>query len=89
MLPEVVGGVAQKEDNGQTASIVKSGDSIKIRDSREVRRNGYDIPDVKAVRSALEFKLRGNINWSTNGDEWTVLHPNKDFDFSLYKPSGW
>jgi hypothetical protein len=89
LLPEVIGGVAQKGDNGQTASIVKSGDSIKIRDSRDIRRNGYDIPDAKAVRSALEFKLGGNINWETNGDNWTVLKGNTDFDFSLYKPDRW
>jgi hypothetical protein len=88
LLPEVIGGVAQKESNGQTASIVKT-DNIKIKDNREVRRNAYDIPDAKAVRSALEFKLGGKINWSVNGDDWTVLRANKDFDFSLYKPNGW
>lgn len=84
LLPLVVDGVAQKEDHNHIATIVAV-DNIKIRDSRDIRRNGYDIPDLKAVRSALEFKLGGKINWSSASDEWTVLKGNTDFDFSLYK----
>ena len=85
LLPSVVDGVAQKLDQNHFASIVVV-DNIKIKDSRDVRRNGYDIPDLKTVRSALEFKLGGKINWSSASDEWTVLRGNTDFDFSLYKP---
>ena len=84
LLPLVVDGVAQKEDHNHIATIVAV-DNIKIRDSRDIRRNGYDIPDLKAIRSALEFKLGGKINWSSASDEWTVLKGNTDFDFSLYK----
>jgi uncharacterized protein DUF5906 len=61
-------------------------DNIKIRDSRDVRRDGYDIPDLITFRKLLEAKMGGKCKWSNNDNEWTVLKPNTDFDFSLYRP---
>jgi Family of unknown function (DUF5906) len=60
---------------------------IKIRDSRDVRRNGYRIPDLITCRKLLETKLGGSIKWNdaNDNDVWTCLRGNTDFDFSLYK----
>jgi hypothetical protein len=61
-------------------------ENIKIKDSRDVRRNGYIVPPLVDIRRSLETKLGGNVLWSTEDGEWSVLKGNTDFDFSLYKP---
>jgi hypothetical protein len=61
-------------------------DNIKIKDSREVRRDGYEIPDNKSCRKMIETMLGGKCKWTTPDGHWTVLKGNTDFDFSLYKP---
>jgi hypothetical protein len=61
-------------------------ENIKIRDSRDNRRNGYEVPLCPDVRRSLESKLGGKVQWSTEDGQWSVLRGNTDFDFSLYKP---
>jgi hypothetical protein len=62
-------------------------DNIKIKDSRDIRRNGYEIPNLEDCRRMLETNLGGKIKWSNNDDAgWICLKGNNDFDFSLYKP---
>jgi Family of unknown function (DUF5906) len=87
LLPLVVDGQELKEKNGNTATVVNV-NNIKIADSRDVRRDGYEFPDGETIRMALEFKLGGKIRWSNDGGSWVVLRGNTDFDFSLYKPDG-
>jgi hypothetical protein len=87
LLPMIINGSEQRTGNNIVSMIIT--DNIKIRDSRDVRRNGCEIPNVNDVRRALEYKLGGKINWSTPDDneDWVVLRANTDFDFSLYKPN--
>jgi Family of unknown function (DUF5906) len=61
---------------------------IKIRDSRDIRRNGYKIPDLVDCRRMLEANIGGKIRWHDGGEEWICLKGNTDFDFSMYKPGG-
>lgn len=86
LLPLIIGGEKQRNEKGLVLSEAKK-DNVKLKDSRDVRRDGYIIPNLKRCRELLEFKLGGKINWSTDVDKWTVLKGNTDFDFSLYKPN--
>jgi hypothetical protein len=61
-------------------------DNIKLKDSRDVRRNGYECPEPDVVRKSMEARVGGKIKWSTPIGQWSVLRGNTDFDFSLYKP---
>jgi hypothetical protein len=98
LLPTVVNGIEQKAQKGRRVNTVVKTDNIKIRDSRQVRRDGYEIPDFGIVRSCLEFRLGGSKVWGTvdgiDYDEeskemkrcWRVLRPNTEFEFDAYKP---
>lgn len=79
-------------------TVVKTKD-IKVRDGHQIRRDGYEIPDFKTIRSCLEFRLGGKKVWGVDSDGidyddenkemeqcWRVLRENSSFDFDLYKP---
>jgi hypothetical protein len=84
LLPLVVDGIEQK--SGNRILTILGTENLKIRDSRDTRRNGYDWPSNTDIRRLLEFKLGGKCNWSIEDGNWEVLRGNTDFDFSLYKP---
>lgn len=62
-------------------------ENIKIRDSRDIRRDGYDIPNNKECRELVDKVLGGKCKWSSIDGDWVVLNGNTDFDFTGYKPS--
>jgi Family of unknown function (DUF5906) len=99
MLPVVVDGIEQKAEKGRRVRTVVKTENIKIRDNRQVRRDGYEIPNFKIVRECLEFRLGGKKVWVVDGDEvdhddqnkemerrWRVLRENSQFEFEMYKP---
>lgn len=86
LLPAVVNGEEVKNEKGLTLSDANTKD-LKIRDSRNQRRDGYNIPDLPTCRRLLERKLGGKIAWSTDDGPWTVLRGNTEFDFKSYEQS--
>jgi hypothetical protein len=98
LLPVIVNGVEEKTEKGRRIKTVVKTDNIKIRDSRQVRRDGYEIPDFRIIRSCLEFRLGGAKIWAIDNDgvdydnenkeitrRWRVLRENSNYDFSLHK----
>jgi Family of unknown function (DUF5906) len=60
-------------------------DNIKIKDSRDIRRDGYEIPENEVCRKAFESKIGGKKKWSTGEGSWTIITSNIAFDFLAYK----
>ena len=87
LLPTVVNGVEERNEKGRGTRTIVLTENIKIRDNRDIRRDGYEIPACEACRILLEFKLGGKKKWNSEVGTWTVLRANTDFDFSLYKPA--
>jgi Family of unknown function (DUF5906) len=86
MLPLVVNEVEQENQRGRRAQTAVLTDNIKVRDGRNVRRDGYEIPNCDECRALMDFRLGGKKVWGSDSGPWTVLKKNADFDFPTYKP---
>jgi hypothetical protein len=85
LLPLVIDGVEQKNEQGLTKTVIRN-NGVKIRDSHDVRRDGYELPNCDDSRALMEFKLGGKKVWGAESGDWTILRLNRGFDFSSYKP---
>jgi hypothetical protein len=64
----VVNGVEQKAEKGRRIMTAVKTKDIKVRDGHQIRRDGYEIPDLKTIRSCLEFRLGGKKVWGVDSD---------------------